>query len=79
MFAGKLKAFSSLSNWYSELRLYRRDKEGRLVKENDHAMDAMRYLVMSGVDRAKTKPVKKPQHMHEFRQMPGEADSQWMA
>jgi hypothetical protein len=38
MFGGRLKAFTSLSNWYSEFRLYRRDQEGRVVKEHDHLM-----------------------------------------
>ena len=54
MFGGRLKAFTSLSNWYSEFRLYRRDQEGRVVKEHDHLMDAMRYLIMSGRDRMRT-------------------------
>ncbi|MGZ3770070.1 MAG: terminase large subunit domain-containing protein [Bdellovibrio sp.] len=56
---GRLKVFKSLSNWLYEFRLYRRDEKGRIVKENDHIMDATRYLVMSGIDRAKTKPVDK--------------------
>lgn len=59
MSSGRLKVFKSLGNWLSEFRLYRRDEKGRIVKENDHLMDATRYLVMSGIDLAKTKPVKK--------------------
>lgn len=54
---GRLKVFRSMSNWLYEFRLYRRDEKGRIVKENDHLMDATRYLVMSGLDRAKVKPV----------------------
>ena len=50
--SGRLKVFSSLTNWRSEFRLYRRDAKGRIVKENDHILDATRYLVMSGIDRA---------------------------
>lgn len=57
--SGRLKVFKSLSNWASEFRLYRRDDNGQVVKENDHLMDATRYLVMSGLERAKTKPVEK--------------------
>ena len=53
--AGKLKVFSSCQNWLSEFRLYRRDKDGKIVKENDHLMDATRYLIMSGLDRATVK------------------------
>jgi len=56
MFSGKLKAFTSLSNWYQELRMYRRDQEGRVVKECDHAMDAMRYLVMAGMTALERRP-----------------------
>lgn len=43
--SGRLKVFSSLSNFFTEYRLYRRDEKGRIVKENDHLMDDMRYLV----------------------------------
>lgn len=57
---GRLKVFRSLSNWLYEFRLYRRDEKGRIVKENDHLMDATRYLTMTGLGRAKAKPVEKP-------------------
>jgi phage terminase large subunit-like protein len=66
MQAGKLKAFSTLKNWYQELRVYRRDTDGKVVKERDHLMDAMRYLVMSGMDQAKAKP-KEPKIVTEYR------------
>lgn len=52
----KLKVFESLVNWFSEFRLYRRDENGKIVKERDHLMDNTRYLVMSGLDRAISKP-----------------------
>jgi phage terminase large subunit-like protein len=57
--SGRLKVFKSCQNWLYEFRLYRRDEKGRIVKQNDHAQDALRYLVMSGIERAKTKPVPK--------------------
>lgn len=41
---GRLKIFSTLANTRAEYQLYRRDEKGRIVKENDHLMDAMRYL-----------------------------------
>lgn len=44
---GRLKVCRSLANLRKELRLYRRDEKGHIVKTNDHACDAMRYLVMS--------------------------------
>jgi hypothetical protein len=43
---GRLKIFSHCTRHLEELRLYRRDENGRVVKENDHLMDAMRYRVM---------------------------------
>lgn len=53
---GRLKVFKSLGNWLQEFRLYRRDEKGRIIKSNDHLMDASRYLISSGLARAKTKP-----------------------
>jgi hypothetical protein len=35
MSAGKLKVFASLGNWLQEFRLYQRNNEGRVVKQND--------------------------------------------
>jgi phage terminase large subunit-like protein len=63
---GRLKIFRSLSNWLYEYRLYRRDDKGKIVKENDHLMDATRYLIMSGLERAKVKPVDRPKNTDEF-------------
>lgn len=59
---GRLKVFSSCGNVLSEMRLYRRDEKGRVVKERDHAMDALRYWVMTGIDiaRAPVPPKPKP-------------------
>ena len=55
MTTGRLKVFRSLAPWFNEFRIYRRDQNGKIVKENDHLMDATRYLVMSGLDIAQTK------------------------
>jgi len=52
----RLKVFGSLVNWFSEFRIYRRDENGQIVKDKDHLMDCMRYLVMSGLKRAIAKP-----------------------
>jgi len=54
---GRLKVFSTLGNWLAEYRLYRRDEKGRIVKKNDHLMDATRYLIISGLARAIVQPV----------------------
>lgn len=55
---GRLRVFRPLRNWQAEYRLYRRTEEGIVVKEFDHLMDATRYLVISGLQVATTKPVK---------------------
>lgn len=44
---GKLKLFSTLQSTQNEYRLYRRDENGKVVKNNDHLMDALRYGVMT--------------------------------
>lgn len=54
---GRLKVFSTCTNWFAEHRIYRRDENGKIVKKKDHAMDATRYGVMSGLKRAISKPV----------------------
>ncbi len=45
MQTGRLRIFRSLPNLVRELRLYRRDEKGKIVKEMDHLMDCMRYLL----------------------------------
>ncbi len=53
---GRLRVFKTLRNFLAEFRIYRRDEKGRLVKENDHLMDATRYLCRSGIARAAFPP-----------------------
>lgn len=43
--SGKLKIFSQCINLQKEYQLYRRDKHGKIIKENDHILDALKYLV----------------------------------
>lgn len=52
--SGQLKVFKTLTNWLGEFRTYRRDEAGRIVKKNDHLMDATRYLIYTGMDWATT-------------------------
>jgi hypothetical protein len=66
MYGGKLKAFKSLPNWYSELRSYRRDTNGKVVKERDHLMDAMRYLIMSGLAIMQRNAVRERQPQYTY-------------
>ena len=56
MSRGGLKVFSTCRNWLTEFRIYRRDEKGRVVKENDHLMDASRYLIMTGMGLATIEP-----------------------
>ncbi|MDE2471034.1 MAG: hypothetical protein KGL35_20395 [Bradyrhizobium sp.] len=56
MARGGLKIFKSCRNVLSELRIYRRDEKGKVVKENDHLMDALRYLTMTGMIYASVAP-----------------------
>lgn len=54
--SGRLKVFRTLPAFLSEIRLYRRDEKGKIVKERDHLMDAARYLIMSGMVRGAVEP-----------------------
>lgn len=53
---GRLKVFGSLRNWLDEYRYYRRDEQGRIVKERDHLMDCTRYVYNSGLSLAALSP-----------------------
>ena len=74
---GRLKVFSSCQNWLTEFRLYRRDEKGQIVKANDHLMDATRYLVMSGLERARTKPFE-DKDKPEFQFVSPDGGGNWM-
>lgn len=51
----RLKFFRTMANTQFEYRLYRRDEKGHIVKENDHIMDALRYLIM-GLTNTRQQP-----------------------
>lgn len=53
---GRLKIFRTMQNFFYEYRMYRRDDKGKIVKKNDDELDAVRYLIMSGVDVALPEP-----------------------
>jgi phage terminase large subunit-like protein len=44
MTSGRLRVFKTLVNWQKEFGVYHRDEQGKVVKKNDHALDATRYL-----------------------------------
>lgn len=64
--SGEFKVFRSCEAWFAEFRVYRRDEHGKVVKDNDHLMDATRYWFNSGEDAAIVKPNKdKPKHTYQ--------------
>lgn len=60
---GRLKVFSTCQRWLGEYRLYQFAPNGTIRKERDHLMDSTRYLVMSGLERARTQAIERPQHI----------------
>lgn len=52
---GRLKVFSTCRRLLEEFRMYRRDEKGRVVKKNDHVMDAWRYAIHTRDKVLKTK------------------------
>lgn len=62
MTTGNLKVFSTMPHWAKEFVLYRRDLKGRIIKENDHLMDATRYVQLNlmrakSIDQLRATPV----------------------
>jgi phage terminase large subunit-like protein len=53
---GRLKFFRSLSELSKEYVVYRRDQKGRVIKENDHLIDALRYC-SAALKHAKQPPI----------------------
>jgi len=63
---GTLKVFEDLEDWWREFRLYRRDAKGRIVKRDDHLMDATRYALASGLALASTGAASVPRRAQEW-------------
>jgi hypothetical protein len=71
---GRLKVFRSLQNWLAEYRFYQRDDKGKIKDgQDDHLMDCMRYVVLSGLAVATIRPAhqwttggQKTQHTYEY-------------
>lgn len=64
MQTGRLKAFKTLTHFKTELRLYRRNEKGKIVKERDHLMDCLRYLLNTD-NLFKTKPMQRARQMRQ--------------
>ena len=76
MSSGRLKIFKSCQNLLSELRLYRRDEKGRVVKSRDHLCDCLRYLVMEMHNILSTAP--QPPQQKTVYVTPGSYSTGWM-
>lgn len=63
MQTGRLKIFSTCVRLIEEIRLYRRDEKGKIVKARDHCVDGLRYAIRSGLARARVQAVERPQHI----------------
>lgn len=74
---GKFKVFASETEWFTEFRQYHR-KDGRIVKVNDHLMDATRYAVRSGLVLAKTPPVEVVPEAQVLLYDMGQAGTGWL-
>lgn len=64
---GRLKVFGSLGYLMGEYRIYRRDEKGAIVKENDHLMDCLRYLVMAKPSQWKVQAMVKTAEVAPFQ------------
>lgn len=73
---GRLKVFANCGPLFDELRLYRRDDKGKIVKKHDHVVDALRYACVSGRTRMRTKPGGSGRI--EIIRDPRSADVSWM-
>jgi len=63
---GRLKIFKTCQHTLKEYEMYRRDVNGKIVKSNDHHMDALRYAVMS-LQHAKFEHVSDPYGNYEYK------------
>lgn len=68
MSRGGLKVFKTCRVWLAEYRIYRRDENGKVVKERDHVMDATRYLIMTGMMHAAIEPGELEEMEYSHRQ-----------
>lgn len=57
---GRLKIMRNCQPLIEEVRLYRRDERGKVIKEKDHACDGLRYFETTGRDIARAPVPLKP-------------------
>lgn len=79
---GKTKVMASLMpNFMREIRMYRRDDDGQIIKNNDHCLDAWRYVEMDFDNIARVSPSYR--NAHKKRRDPnyhygGTDNNSWM-
>lgn len=78
---GRLKVFASCTQFFEEYSNYSRDEHGKIVKDDDHLLDGMRYLILSLEQNAnwmKVVPVAEPaKPVHLVTQ--GQMTNEWMS
>lgn len=74
---GRLKIFRQLTYFSKEYCLYRRKEDGQIVKKNDHLMDCLRYLILSGLQLAVPVPTQATAPGAEWGR-PGASANSWM-
>ncbi len=57
LIGGRLKIVDTCQKLIRQMRVYRRDDKGRIVKKNDHLCDVLRYLWVTGRTIMKCRPV----------------------
>ena len=70
MSTGKLKIFKSCRDLLREVSTYQRDGKGKIVKEGDDVIDALRYVVM-GIKHARTAQMGRSQMSNNFGHVKG--------
>ena len=76
---GKLKVFESCHAWFEEYRIYARNDDGKVVKQDDHLMDATRYFILAWMSNAnwlRATPAEAEQVTRYVTQ--GQAGQEWM-
>ena len=81
MAGGRLKVMTNLQNWLKEYRAYHRDDKGagKIVKRDDHVMDATRYLIVSGREHMRTAPAPVEPEQPQYDYIPDFSGTEWMA
>lgn len=64
---GRIKIYKTCTNLLRELRMYSRDKNNKIIKRNDHACDALRYIGL-GLKNARLPHADKRDHAPRLRE-----------